>query len=48
MARHLFETSDLPVKDVAAAVGIPDPQYFNKQFRRINGMSPTSFLLNLG
>jgi AraC-like DNA-binding protein len=42
-ARHLLENTDLPVKAVAARVGYPDPQYFNKRFRRLAGMSPSAF-----
>jgi len=41
-ARHLLTTTDLPVKSIAARVGLPDPQHFNKQFRRLVGMSPTA------
>lgn len=42
-ARHLLLTTRLPVKEVAFQVGIPDPQYFNKQFRRVAGVSPANF-----
>lgn len=40
-ARALLRSTNLPVKQVALRVGIPDAQYFNKQFRRITGVSPT-------
>ncbi|MDD5349694.1 MAG: AraC family transcriptional regulator [Chthoniobacteraceae bacterium] len=43
VARHLLFTTDFLIKEVAFRVGIPDPQYFNKQFRRIVGMSPCAF-----
>jgi AraC-like DNA-binding protein len=43
VARQLLFTTNLFVKEVAFRVGIPDPQYFNKQFRRITGMSPSVF-----
>ncbi|MEX0653969.1 MAG: AraC family transcriptional regulator [Phycisphaeraceae bacterium] len=39
-AQLLLATTDLPVKAIAARVGIPDPHYFNKQFRRLTGSSP--------
>lgn len=39
-AQLLLATTDLPVKAIAAQVGIPDPHYFNKQFRRLVGRSP--------
>ncbi len=42
-ARHLLLTTRLPIKEVAFQVGIPDPQYFNKQFRRVAGVSPAAF-----
>lgn len=40
-ARVLLRSTNLPVKQVAVRVGIADAQYFNKQFRRITGVSPT-------
>lgn len=41
LARDLLATTDLPVNRIAARVGLPDSQHFNKQFRRLIGMSPT-------
>jgi transcriptional regulator GlxA family with amidase domain len=41
-ARHLLANTDLPVNRIAARVGLPDAQHFNKQFRRLTGVSPTS------
>lgn len=41
LARQLLTTTRLPIKAVAAEVGIADAQYFNKQFRRVAGTSPT-------
>ncbi len=41
-ARHLLQITDLPVNVVAASVGMPDPQHFNKQFRRLVGHSPSA------
>lgn len=43
VASHLLLTTNLLVKEVAYQVGIADPQYFNKQFRRSTGVSPTAF-----
>jgi AraC-like DNA-binding protein len=43
LARHLLRSSDLPVSEIGRQVGIPDPQYFNKQFRRMAGQSPLAY-----
>jgi AraC-like DNA-binding protein len=43
LARHLLVSSDLPVSEVGRQSGIPDPHYFNKQFRRITGQSPRAY-----
>jgi transcriptional regulator GlxA family with amidase domain len=40
LARHLLVSSDLSISGIGRRVGIPDPQYFNKQFRRVVGQSP--------
>lgn len=37
----LLRTTHQPVKAIAAQVGYPDPQHFNKTFRRIMGESPS-------
>ena len=42
-ARHLLAHTNLPVKAIAARVGFGDAQYFNKQFRRSAGLSPSAF-----
>jgi AraC family transcriptional regulator len=42
-ARHLLKCTALPVKEIGVRVGIPDPQHFNKLFRKITGKSPSSF-----
>lgn len=41
-AQLLLRTTRLSVKEVAATVGIPDAQHFNKQFRRLAGSSPSA------
>jgi AraC-like DNA-binding protein len=43
LARHLLVSSDLLVSEIGRQVGMPDPQYFNKQFRRIAGKSPLAY-----
>lgn len=48
LARNLLLSSDLPVKQVAYECGIHDPHYFNKQFRRSTGVSPTEYRLRAG
>ena len=40
LARHLLVSSDLLISEIGRRVGMPDPQYFNKQFRRVAGQSP--------
>lgn len=45
-AKQLLADSKLTIQEVGAAVGIPDPQYFNKQFRRVNGESPNNYREN--
>lgn len=41
-AKLLLGTTDLPIKQIAVQVGLPDPQHFNKQFRRMVGKSPSA------
>ena len=33
----------MQIKEVAERAGIPDPHYFNKQFKRIVGIPPTEY-----
>jgi len=42
LAHHLLTATDLPVKSIGARVGLADAQHFNKQFRRVMGVSPTA------
>jgi AraC-like DNA-binding protein len=44
-ARHLLRSTTLRVKEIGAAVGLADPQKFNKDFRAIAGLSPTEYRL---
>jgi AraC-like DNA-binding protein len=39
-ARKLLADSELPVQEVARRVGISDPGYFSRLFRRTHGTSP--------
>lgn len=43
MAKLLLHSTHRPIKEIAFDCGIPDAGYFNKQFRRVTGMSPTAF-----
>jgi AraC family transcriptional regulator len=43
LARHLLATSKAAIKQVAYEVGLPDVQHFNKQFRRLAGVSPSAY-----
>ena len=41
VARHLLVGTRSRIKEIGARVGLPDPQHFNKQFRRMTGTSPS-------
>jgi AraC-like DNA-binding protein len=43
LARHLLVSSDHNISAIGRQVGLPDPQYFNKQFRRVAGLSPLAY-----
>lgn len=42
-AKILLSTRRMPIKVVAEQVGIPDPYYFSKVFKRLVGKSPKEF-----
>ena len=42
-ARHLLDTTDLPIAEIGREVGYRDALYFSRQFRRVHGASPTAF-----
>lgn len=43
MAQKMLVTSDVPVQQIAQAVGIPDPFYFSRVFKKQVGISPTKY-----
>jgi AraC-like DNA-binding protein len=42
-AKSLLATTTLTIYEVGVAVGISDPQYFNKQFRKVTATSPSRY-----
>lgn len=42
-ARHLLDTTDQGIAEVARQVGMPDALYFSRQFSRVHEMSPTRY-----
>ncbi|MFS0894672.1 helix-turn-helix domain-containing protein [Microbacterium sp. 179-I 3D3 NHS] len=42
-ARSLLDTTTLPVREVALAVGYTDPLYFSRHFRRLHGVNPSGY-----
>lgn len=42
-ARRLLDTSDLTVAEIGRQVGMDDPFYFSRQFRKMHGVSPTAY-----
>lgn len=42
-AAHLLDSGALPIKSIAASLGYPDPLYFSRTFRRIQGLSPAAY-----
>lgn len=42
-AKYLLETTAMSVKAIGAAVGLPDPQHFNKRFHLAADCSPSEF-----
>lgn len=43
LARKLLREENMRVSDVAEAVGIHDPRYFTRVFRRLTGMTPAEY-----
>ncbi|WP_161958829.1 GlxA family transcriptional regulator [Ferruginivarius sediminum] len=42
-SKQLLETTDMPVEDVAAAVGYADPSYMRSLFKRLVGITPAEY-----
>lgn len=42
-ACRLLATSDVPVKEIAAETGFPDPLYFSRVFKRLAGSAPRHY-----
>lgn len=42
-AKHLLRSTDLPIGQVAFAVGFEDPLYFSRLFKTSIGISPTNY-----
>ncbi|RDI65371.1 AraC family transcriptional regulator [Nocardia pseudobrasiliensis] len=45
-ARRLLTETTLPISEIARRVGLPDPGYFTRQFRRTHGLPPRTFRIN--
>lgn len=44
-ARVLLDTTSLSIVEIASRVGMNDPSYFSRRFRREHGVSPTKYRL---
>jgi AraC-like DNA-binding protein len=42
-ARRLLSSTDLPISEIARRIGLSDPGYFTRQFRRTFGVPPRSW-----
>ena len=42
-AKDQLERSFLPIQDIGAAVGIPNPRHFTKSFKAAYGMTPVEY-----
>ncbi|WP_216902920.1 helix-turn-helix transcriptional regulator [Nocardia alni] len=47
-ARRLLSSTDLPISEIARRVGLSDPGYFTRQFRRTFGVPPRSWRTTSG
>ena len=46
-ACNLLETSDLSIQEISYLLGLNDPMYFSRLFRRVQGVSPRKYRQNL-
>lgn len=44
-AQELLDTTDLPVQEIAGRIGMEDPLYFSRRFRKLYGASPRHYRL---
>lgn len=42
-AGHLLDLTELSIKEIGSAIGINDPYYFSRLFKKISGFSPSSY-----
>ena len=42
-AKDLIKYSNMPMKEIAYEIGIPDPYYFSRLFKKIEGISATEY-----
>ena len=42
-AKSLLKDSDLSIGEVSVAIGVDDPSYFTRFFRKSTGMTPSGF-----
>ena len=42
-AKSLLKETDMPVGDISLAIGVDDPSYFTRFFRKSTGMTPSEF-----
>lgn len=47
-AKHLLETTSLPMDEVSTAVGYQDPSSFRRLFKRLTGVSPARYRQRFG
>lgn len=45
-ARHLLDTTELSIKEVATALGYEDPFYFSRVFKSVNRLAPSEYRLS--
>ena len=42
-AKELLSLPDASIKQVSAACGYPDPNYFSRLFKKVTGLTPSNF-----
>lgn len=45
IAKQLMKTTNMRIKEICACIGIQDPYYFSKVFKKIVGVAPTKYQL---